>query len=193
MVASFTVWTKMNKTQVLHIKMHLSCLNSLKQPRTWQQLNQGVTNDMEAVSVWRKQIDFMDNTGEELKHTPSHTFSLFTDDNTVAQQRDDQWHCELDWLNETDRFDKQFIIDRWTYTSIQVKNLKTKLSHHNQLSNNDIAMYTVYLQTGMTNNLWNGSNCTTQWHHYTCTLSTPRQIWQTILETVQIAPLELRQ
>ena len=81
-------------------------------------------------------------------------------------------------------------------------------SHHNQLSNSDIAMYTVYPQTDMTNNMCDGSNCTTQWHCYVhclppdrhdkqyvrrfklhhsmtllCTLSIPRQIWQTILKT----------
>ena len=89
-------------------------------------------------------------------------------------------------------------------------------SHHNQLSNSDIAMYAVYPQTDMTNNMCDGSNCTTHWHCYVrcllpdrhdeqyvrwfklhhsmtllCTLSIPGQIWQTILKTVQIAPLML--
>ena len=74
-----------------------------------------------------------------------HTFSLFTDDNTVAQQRDDQWHCELD-LTERNWQIWQTIHYQSIYQSGISLNLRTGPTGHAALFNKWESVF-VFIKT----------------------------------------------
>ena len=118
-----------------------------------------------------------------------HTFSLFTDDNTVAQQRDDQWHCELD-LTERNWQIWQTIHYQSIYQSGISLNLRTGPTGHAALFNKWESVF-VFIKTRIkTSTCWSkfSQQCgrESEWDRISHRFEALRHIFKTFHEAYKI-------